>query len=84
MTNDKNLTLTVGTTNGSFTAEFPKTATVADVVAAAIKEKGLQGGADAFELFKGSEHLQPINRPLVSFGLADGDKLLLAATGSGV
>jgi hypothetical protein len=81
---DKDLTLTVGTPNGSFTADFPKTAKVSEVIAAAIKEKGLQGGADAFQLFKGKEQLAPPERPLVSFHLADGDKLLLAATGSGV
>lgn len=81
---DKTITLTVGTPNGAFTATFDKNAKVEDVIAAAIREKGLQGGSDAFQLFKGAEELTPATRTLVSFHLVDGDKLLLAATGSGV
>lgn len=80
----KNLTLRVSTPKGSFTAEFAKTATVDDVIQAAITAKGLDGGADAFEVFHGDTPMAPSNRPLVSFGLADGDKLLITATGSGV
>ena len=40
---------------------------------------------DAFELYYGDVHLQPVNRPLVSFGIRQGTyKLTLVATGSGV
>ncbi len=37
--NDKDLTLTIGTPSGSVTADFKKTATVSDLIAAAIKER---------------------------------------------
>jgi hypothetical protein len=76
--------LTIGTPKGSFTAEFAKTAKVTDVIAAAIKAKELDGGTDSFEVFLGDKQLTPVDRPLVSFGVKDGDTLLLAATGSGV
>lgn len=82
---DKNtLTLTVGTPKGSFTAEFPKTTKVSEIIEAAISKMGLDGAADAFEVFHGDKELKPIERPLVSFGLKDGDTLLIAAIGSGV
>ena len=82
--NDKSVTLTIGTPNGSFTAEFPKTAKVSDVIEAAIATKGLSGNPESFEVFHGSTQLAPVTRTLVSFGLKDGDKLLLAAIGAGV
>src|SRR5207244_3529827 len=72
------ITLTIGTPKGSFTAAFPKTSKVRDVIETAIKEMQLQGGVDTFELFQGDTLLAPIERPLVSFGLKDGDTLLLA------
>jgi hypothetical protein len=78
------ITLTVGTPKGSFTAAFPKTAKVQDVIDTAIQKMQLQGGADAFEVFHGEERLAPTTRTLESFHLKDGDKLLIAATGSGV
>jgi len=82
---DKNtLTLTIGTPKGSFTAEFPKTTKISELIQATISKMGLDGGADAFEVFHGEQELKPVERPLVSFGLKDGDTLLLAATGSGV
>ena len=78
------ITLTVGTPKGAFTAAFPKTAKVQDVIDFAIKKMQLQGGADAFEVFHGEERLVPTTRTLESFHLKDGDKLLITATGSGV
>lgn len=78
------LELTVGTPKGPFTAEFEKTAKVSDVVAAAIAAKGLAGNAEDFEIFFGEVALAPTTRTLVSFGLKDGDKLIVAAQGDGV
>lgn len=78
------LTLRISTPKGPFTADFAKTAKVDDVIQAAITTKDLDGGADAFEVFHGDDPLTPTSRPLVSFGLKDGDKLLITATGSGV
>lgn len=80
---DRNLTVQIGTPNGRLTATFPKTTKVSDVIVFVIREKGLEGGSDAFELFFGEQALAP-DRPLISFGIKDGDTLLLAATGSGV
>lgn len=78
------LTLTIGTPKGSFTAVFRITAKVQDVIEIAIKKMGLEGAVDAFEVFHGEEPLTPITRTLESFHLKNGDKLLIAATGSGV
>jgi hypothetical protein len=81
---NQDITLTIGTPKGSFTAVFPKTAKVQDVIETAIKKMHLDGALDAFEVFHGEEQLTPITRTLESFHLKDGDKLLIAATGSGV
>ena len=81
---DNTLTLTVGTPKGPFTAEFHKTAKVSDVIAAAIERMKLSGAPEDFEVFHGDKELKPVTRTLVSFGLKDGDKLLLAAQGEGV
>jgi hypothetical protein len=81
---DDELTLTVATPKGAFTADFDKNAKVSDVIEVAIKKMTLSGAPGDFELFKGDEALVPITRTLVSFHLKDGDKLLLAAQGEGV
>lgn len=81
---DDKLTLTIGTPKGPFTAEFDKTAKVSDVIDAAITRMKLSGAPEDFEVFHGEVELKPITRTLNSFGLADGDKLLLAAQGEGV
>lgn len=78
------ITLTIGTPKGSFTAAFPKTAKVQDVIDTAIKKMQLDGSSDAFEAFHGDTPLVPTTRTLESFHLKDGDKLLIAATGTGV
>ena len=80
----KEITLTIGTPKGSFTAVFPKTAKLQDVIDTAIKKMQLDGSSDAFEVFYGEIHLTPVTRTLESFHLKDGDKLLIAATGTGV
>ncbi|WP_022696342.1 hypothetical protein [Euryhalocaulis caribicus] len=81
---DRDIELTVGTPKGPFTAAFKKTAKVIDVILAAISTKGLAGESEDFEIFFGDTELTPTTRPLVSFGLEDGDKLLLTAQGDGV
>ena len=78
------LTLTVATPKGAFTADFDKNAKISDVIEVAIKQMKLSGAPGDFELFKGDEALVPVTRTLVSFHLTDGDKLLLAAQGEGV
>ena len=81
---DKTLTLNIGTPRGTFTAAFEKTAKVVDVIEAAIETKKLGGEPGDFEVFHGDQKLEPINRTLVSFGLNDGDQLLVTAQGEGV
>jgi hypothetical protein len=80
---DNEITLNISTSNGVFTASFAKTAKVSDIIEAAIVAKNLDR-SDKFEVFKGDEALEPVERTLVSFHLVDGDELLLSATGSGV
>lgn len=82
MTTDE-VTLEVATPKGLFTGTFPKTAKVEDVIKAAVDAKGIDSG-ESLELFYNGQVLQPVQRTLVSFGLAGTVKLELVATGSGV
>lgn len=75
--------LEIATPKGIFSATFEKIAKIADVIAAAVAELGLDGG-DQLELVYNGEVLSPHERPLVSFGLAGFVQLELVATGSGV
>ena len=77
------ITLDIATPKGQFTASFPKTTKIKDVIATVIQEKQLDGG-DQFDLVRNGKVLQPIERPLVSFGLEGTVQLELVATGSGV
>lgn len=80
---DDEVTLEVGTPKGLFTGTFPVTAKIEDVIAAAVKAKDIDSG-EALELVYNGQVLQPVQRTLVSFGLAGTVKLELVATGSGV
>ena len=77
------VTVEVGTPKGLFTGTFPKTAKVADVIAAAVDSLGLER-RDTLELVQNGHPLQPVERTLVSFGLAGTVQLELVATGDGV
>lgn len=77
------ITVDIATPRGVFHGEFPKTAKVEEVISAVITQMGLDGG-DAFDLVFNGQVLQPIQRPLVSFGIEGSVKLELVATGSGV
>jgi hypothetical protein len=81
--NNDQITLEVATPNGVFRGTFEKTAKVEEVLAAIIADRNLAAG-DSFELHYGDTILQPVQRPLVSFGLTGTVKLTLVATGSGV
>lgn len=80
---DKDITLNIATPAGAFTETFPKTTKVEEVVKVAIERMHLNPG-EHFDLVHNGQVLQPTERPLVSFGLKDGDKVELVATGSGV
>lgn len=75
--------LEISTPKGLFTASFPKTAKVEDVIAATVSSLDLARG-DTLELVHAGESLKPIERTLVSFGLAGTVQLELVATGDGV
>jgi hypothetical protein len=77
------VTLEIATPKGLFTGVFPKTTKIKDVIQAVVAALGLDGG-DALELVHNGAVLQPVERPLVSFGLSGTVKLDLVATGSGV
>ena len=76
--------LEIATPNGVFRGSFDKNDKVEKVIKEVVKDRDL-AEEDAFELYSGDVHLEPVNRPLVSFGLKEGKyKLTLVATGSGV
>jgi hypothetical protein len=83
MPSDQDITLNVATPRGVFTETFDKNTKVEEVIATAIERMGLTPG-EQFDLVHEGTVLQPVNRPLVSFHLKDGDKVELVATGSGV
>lgn len=81
---DDDVKLEIATPNGVFRGSFDKNDKVEKVIKKVVKDRDL-AEEDAFELYYGDVHLEPINRPLVSFGLKKGKyKLTLVATGSGV
>jgi hypothetical protein len=77
------VTLEIAGPAGVFTDSFPKTTKISDVIAAVVAAQGLDA-SDALELVHNGTVLQPIERPLVSFGLEGTVQLELVATGSGV
>lgn len=80
---ENEVTLVVATPKGLFTETFPKTAKIEDVITAAVNAKCIDSG-ESLELVYNGQVLQPVQRTLVSFGLAGTVKLELVATGSGV
>jgi hypothetical protein len=75
--------LEVATPNGVFAGSFPKTTKVENVIRTVVDAQNLAAG-DTFDLVYNGEVLQPVERPLVSFGLTGTVQLELVATGSGV
>lgn len=80
---DQDIHLEVATPNGVYRGTFPKTTKVKDVIVVIVEDRDLENG-DAFQLFYGEVVLEPVDRPLVSFGLPANVLLMLVATGSGV
>lgn len=83
MPKDHEITLNIATPKGVYVHDFPKTTKISEVIAMTIDAVGLDAG-ERFDLVYEGTVLQPTERPLVSFGLPDGAKLELVATGSGV
>lgn len=79
------LNLRIATTRGVHTFSFPKTAKVGDVIAQVRAHFELTGGG-TFSLVRKEDNteLSPPDRPLVSFGLEDGEELILTGGGTNV
>jgi len=80
---DNDIRVEVATPNGVYRGTFPKTTKVEDLIRVVVEDRKLEEG-DAFQLFYGETLLEPVERPLVSFGLPSKVRLTLVATGSGV
>ncbi len=81
----RTLTLTIQTGRGGDTHDFDKTAKVEEVISWAIERFGLSA-SEPWELVRqsgGEGPLQP-ERPLVSYGIEDGEVLIVSAAGGGV
>ena len=82
---DPILDITIQSTRGSREFSFSRQTNVGAVIEDAVRVFGFVPG-DRFELVRASKPGEPleINRPLVSYGVEDGDVLILTAIGSGV
>lgn len=82
---DKDLTLTVETVRGARSFTFPKTTAVREVIEAVVAAFALAPG-DKYDLMLATDLGSPLDphRPLVSYHLKDGDKLVLSSVGGGV
>jgi hypothetical protein len=72
----------VATPKGPWIGTFPDTTKVSDVIAKIVADLGLEN--ESFQLVFNGKPLEPVSRPLLSFGLEGKVKLSLVATGSGV
>lgn len=85
MSKDQTISIVVKTTRGSGTFSFEKTAKVEEVIQT-VREHFELTGDGTFTLIRSSdqEQLVPVERTLVSFGLEDGDELVLTGGGTNV
>lgn len=81
---DKEFTLTIITTRGEYEDTFSKTAKVQDVIDKVRDHFDLTGTGTFELLIEGSEEELNPNRTLVSYGLEDGDELILTNDGKNV
>ena len=83
--NDNELTVKILTTQGSWETTFPKTAKVSDVIQAVIQHFGFAtGGKYELRLESDPNTILKPERPLVSFGIKDGDVLVFTDLGVAV
>ena len=82
---DHNVTVVISTPDEDREFTFPKTTKISEVISTAVSTFGLDP-KDVYSLAfadKPSEKLDP-NRPLGSFKIEDGTKLVLSSKGGGV
>lgn len=80
---DKELTLTIITTRGEYEDTFLKTVKVQEIIDKVRNHFDLTGTGTFELLMESEEELKP-NRTLVSYGLKDGDELILTNDGKNV
>lgn len=83
--NDKELTVVVKTTQGTWTTTFSKTTKVQEVINAVIEHFGF-AKKGTYELRLEADPNNPLQneRPLVSYGVKDGDVLIFTDLGIAV
>jgi capsule polysaccharide modification protein KpsS len=82
--NDKELTITILTPDGTFQETFLKTAKIQDVINAIIQKFNYaQNGRYELQFNNGDDTLEP-NRTLVSYHIKDGDQFIFTELGIGV
>lgn len=83
--NDSILSIVIKTTQGKWAIDFPKTAKVQDVINAVIQHFGFSTNGK-YELRLEREPNTPMQpeRPLVSYGVKDGDVLIFTDLGIAV
>jgi hypothetical protein len=83
--NDSDLSITIKTTQGSWSTEFPKTIKVQEVVSQVVSHFGFATNGQ-YELRLERDPNTPLqpDRPLVSYGVRDGDVLIFTDLGIAV
>ena len=82
---DSDISLTIRTVKGELERDFPKTTKIAAVIAAVVQHFNFNSEGK-YELNTENDPDNPLdpNRPLVSFGLKDGDVLVFTDLGVAV
>lgn len=82
---DKELKITIKTSQGDWTHTFPKTAKVHDVIDAVVQHFGFaKNGNYQLSLDTKPVTILSPQRPLVSYGIKDGDVLIFTDLGHAV
>lgn len=82
---DKELTITILTTQGNWTTDFDKNTKVSEVIQATIDHFGFaQNGNYELRAEKNPDEALKLDRPLVSYGIEDGDRLIFTDLGVAV
>lgn len=82
---DKDLTIQIETTQGTWETTFPKTINIQEVIQAVIQHFGFsQNGRYELRLDRDPDNALKPERPLVSYGIKDGDALIFTDLGIAV
>ena len=82
---DKNLEIEIRTVQGTLQTTFPKTTKISEVLQAVIKHFNFaQNGKYDLRLETDPDNALELERPLVSYGIKDGDVLIFTDLGVAV